>query len=92
MALGYNFSYSVLADVYAVADTEPEYRDELLKFAADLEQMGYGTFEGTDYLMNPSSKYPDEIISQEDYTSELADRAEEDGLFDFIELATSCGE
>lgn len=92
MSLNYNFSYSTLADVYAVAKDEPKYRKELLQFATDLEQQGYGTFEGKDYMMNPSSKYPDEIISQEDYTSELADRAEEDGLFGYIELATSYGE
>lgn len=90
--LGYNFSYSTLADVYAVANDEPKYKRELLKFAADLEQMGCGNFEGTEYMMNPSSKYPDEIISQEDYTSELADQAEADGLFDYISLATSCNE
>lgn len=90
--LGYNFSYSTLADVYAVANDEPKYKKELLKFAADLEQMGCGSFEGKEYIMNPSSKYPDEIISQEDYTSELADKAEADGLFDYISLATGCGE
>lgn len=91
MSLNYNFSYSSLADVYAVANDEPQYKKELLKFAADLEQNGYGTFEGEDYMMNVSSPYPDEIISMKDYNSELADRAEEDGLFDYIELATSCG-
>ena len=90
--LGYNFSYSTLADVYAVAEDEPKYREELLQFATDLEPQGCGTFEDKEYMMNPSSKYPDEIISQEDYTSELADRAEEDGLFDYIDLATSYGE
>ena len=91
MSLNYNFSYSTLADVYAVADDEPKYKDELLKFAADLEQMGCGSFEGTEYMMNPSSKYPDEIISREDYITELGNQAEEDGLFDYIDLATSCG-
>lgn len=91
MSLNYNFSYSTLADVYAVANDEPKYKEELLKLATDLEQMGYGSFEGTEYMMNPSSKYPDEIISREDYTTELANQAEADGLFDYIDLATSCG-
>ena len=91
MSLNYNFSYSTLADVYAVANDEPKYKDELLKLATDLEQMGCGSFEGTEYMMNPSSKYPDEIISREDYTTELGNQAEEDGLFDYIDLATSCG-
>ena len=92
MSLNYNFSYSSLADVYTVANEEPKYKKELLKFAADLEQMGYGTFEGEDYMMNVKSPYPDEIISMKDYSSELADDLEEDGFFDYIELATSCAE
>lgn len=71
MSLNYNFSYSTLADVYAVAEDEPEYRKELLEFATDLEQMGYGTFEGKEYLINTDSRYPDEVISREDYELEL---------------------
>lgn len=72
MSLNYNFSYSTTADVYAVANEEPMYKKQLLEFAADLEQTGYGTFEGKEYLMNTDSPYPDEIISREDYDNCLA--------------------
>mgnify|MGYP006898644527 CR=1 FL=1 len=37
----------------------------------DLEQSGIGEFEGKEYLMNPDTRYPDEIISREDYELEL---------------------
>lgn len=71
MSLNYNFSYSKLADVYAVAEQEPAYKEQLLELATDLEQSGIGEFEGKEYLMNPDTRYPDEIISREDYELEL---------------------
>ena len=84
-----NFSYSTLADIFAVAEEQPQNREALLKFEADLEQTGIGTYEGKESIMNPHTNIPDEIISMEDYRNEIADQAEDDGLFDYIELATS---
>lgn len=62
-----NFSYSSLADVYAVADSENS--QEIRDFGLELERMGVAAYEGTEYMYRDTA-YGMEIVSMEDLESE----------------------
>lgn len=72
--MSYNFSYSSIEDVYATAHDEQdkETKDHLLNLAQDLEQMGTGWFQGTEYVMHDGG-YGPEVLSMEDFLSEQED-------------------
>lgn len=60
-----NFSYSTIADVYAMAEEYPDRKDDLDAFAKDIEQMGVAYFDGVEYIYKDEG-YGLEIIATED--------------------------
>lgn len=67
----YNFSYSTMADVYAIADAEEDEdnKKKILAFAEDIEAVGRGSIFGESYTLR-STAYGDELISDTDLLSE----------------------
>lgn len=71
---GLNFSYSSIADVYAVMEearqnNNTQLADELKRFAEDLEQSGTGVFANESFILRPT-RWGMEIVSQKDLESE----------------------
>lgn len=71
-----NFSYSTIADVHAMANEYPDRKDDLQKFALELERVGVAWFDDTEYIYRDSA-YGMEIVSMEDFESENEDDEEE---------------
>ncbi len=61
----YNFSYSTLADVYAVAEDNETDADKLSAFALELERMGMASLDGVSYILR-DTVYGQEIVSEDD--------------------------
>lgn len=73
-AISLNFSYSSIADVYAVKEeaeqnNNTKLAEALQRFAEDLEQSGTGVFEGKQHILRPT-RWGMEIVSTEDLASE----------------------
>ena len=64
-----DFSYSTIADVYAMIDDYPDREADLTKFAEDLERVGIADFDGVEYMYRDTN-YGMEIISMADWESE----------------------
>ena len=69
MAGKYSFSYSTLADVYAVAEENQADAAKLKGFALELERMGVASLDGTAYALR-DTVYSQEIISEDDLALE----------------------
>lgn len=74
----YNFSYSTIADVHAIASEETgKVKDDLHRFARDLERAGTASYDSQEYIYR-DSPYGMEIVSMEDYESETEGDSDEE--------------
>lgn len=71
-----NFSYSSIADVHAMANEYPDRKQDLDKFAEELERMGIAVFDNVEYMWRDTA-YGMEIVSMEDLASENEDEEDE---------------
>lgn len=72
-----SLSYSSMADIYALAETEnEETKKALLELAQNLEQVGVGYYNGEEFMYR-DSQYGMEIVSMDDYVSENEDDEED---------------
>ena len=65
MSEKYSFSYSTLADVYAVAEDNETDAEKLGEFALELERMGMASLDGVEYILR-DTVYGQEIVSARD--------------------------
>lgn len=76
--MSYNFSYSSMADVYAVAEEEEgAEKEKMHEFAMELERMGTAVYGNTVYLYRDTN-YGMEVVSMKDYQSETEDDEDEE--------------
>lgn len=64
-----SLSYSSIEDIYALARDEPDEKEELLKLAEDLEQVGVGYYLGQEFALR-ETRHGLEVVSTEDLLSE----------------------